>query len=132
MTGSEHEPTRLGKVLLVEDDPMIRALTAEWIEDAGFEVRDVGDGQEALGCVEEGEHFHAAILDVSLPDMDGSALAGRLRAVLPALPVLFATGNPNLLDGTDGPPEGTEILRKPYSATDLHAALKGLLAPSGP
>ena len=36
------------KILLVEDDPMIRALTTEWVEDAGFEVREVESGREAI------------------------------------------------------------------------------------
>ena len=110
---------------------MIRALSAEWVEEAGFEVREAGEGAEAIACLEAGETFVAAVLDVTLPDMDGASLAARLREIHPGLPVLFATGNPNLLDGTNGPPEGTEILRKPYSATDLQAALKGLLDPSG-
>lgn len=121
-------PAGAGRILLVEDDPMIRALTAEWVEAAGFEVVEAGSGREAMEGLRGGEaDYRAAILDLTLPDTDGQALARDLRRVRPELPVLFATGNPDLLDdGVENDPDA-EVLRKPYSTRDLHEALGTLL-----
>lgn len=106
---------------------MIRALSAEWVEEAGFEVREAGEAAEAIACLEAGDTFVAAVLDVTLPDMDGASLAARLREIRPGLPVLFATGNPGLLDEVWRGEGGTEILRKPYSTRDLNQSLAALL-----
>jgi len=106
---------------------MIRALSAEWVEEAGFEVREAGEGAEAIACLEAGETFVAAVLDVTLPDMDGATLAVRLREIHPGLPVLFATGNPGLLDEVGRGEGATEILDKPYSMRDLDQSLAVLL-----
>jgi len=126
---AHRENIGLGRILLVEDDPMIRALTAEWVEDAGFEVREAGSGREAVEVLREGEGYRAAILDVSLPDTDGHRLAEDLRRFSPGLPVLFATGNPALLEGATLAGPVPEILRKPYSTADLRSALGQLLDP---
>ncbi len=126
MSASEQQAAG-GKILLVEDDPMIRALTTEWVEDAGFEVREVESGGEALECARGEGGFRAAILDLSLPDMGGAALLGELQSLYPGLPVLFATGNPNLLDDFTFEERTTALLRKPYSRADLAASLQDLL-----
>ena len=128
MTVSEHNPTSQGKVILVEDDPMIRALTAEWIEDAGYAVSEFSNGGEALRALRDHGDCHVAVLDLSLPDMRGDDLGQELRALQPDLPLLFATGTcDDLSPGTLGRPR-TGLLRKPYSARDLAEAIGALAA----
>ena len=82
MTVSDHNPAGQGKVMLVEDDPMIRALTAEWIEDAGYIVSEFARGDEALRALREDGDCRVAVLVVSLPDMRGDDLAQALRAAV--------------------------------------------------
>jgi len=124
---SQHETPMRGKVLLVEDDPMIRALTVEWIEDAGFECQEAGSGEEALGSFDAADGYRAAILDVTLPDITGAELADSLRRVHPGIPVLFATGNRNLLSEDVLAQAATDVLSKPYSNRELRNALRVLL-----
>jgi DNA-binding response OmpR family regulator len=124
---SEHEAPTRGKVLLVEDDPMIRALTVEWIEDAGFECQEAGSGEEALASFAGTDGYRAAILDVTLPDLSGPDLAQELRRRRPGFPVLFATGNLNLLPDGILEETATDVLSKPYSNQELREALTTLL-----
>ncbi|WP_182083877.1 response regulator [Aureimonas sp. ME7] len=124
MSVSDHDLTARGKVFLVEDDPMIRALTAEWIEDAGYVVADFASGNEALEALASGGEAHAAVLDLTLPDMRGDELAERLRALQPNLALVYATGDSNdLSDGALDRPH-TGLLHKPYSAADLQSAIE--------
>ncbi|WP_168990590.1 response regulator [Aureimonas flava] len=126
MTVSEHTTPAQGKVMLVEDDPMIRALTAEWIEDAGYAVSEFSNGGEALRALRDEGACRVAVLDLSLPDMRGDDLAQELRALQPGLALLFATGNgDDLSPATLGTPR-TGVLRKPYSARDLAEAIESL------
>ncbi|WP_416357104.1 response regulator [Aureimonas phyllosphaerae] len=128
MSVFEHNLSEQGKVMLVEDDPMIRALTAEWIEDAGYTVSEFANGGEALRALRRDGTCHVAVLDLSLPDMRGDDLAQALRALQPDLGLLFATGNVDDLSAAalEGPRTG--VLRKPYSARDLAEAIGSLAA----
>ncbi|WP_279482864.1 response regulator [Aureimonas sp. SK2] len=128
MTVSDHNPAGQGKVMLVEDDPMIRALTAEWIEDAGYTVSEFARGDEALRALREDGDCRVAVLDVSLPDMRGDDLAQALRALQPDLGLLFATGNSDNLSAATLERPRTGLLRKPYSARDLANAIEGVSA----
>jgi|UPI000780893A CheY-like chemotaxis protein len=126
MTVSEHNAPAGGKVMLVEDDPMIRALTAEWIEDAGYAVFEFSNGDEALRGLRDQGACQVAVLDLSLPDMRGDELAQALRALQPGLALLFATGNVDDLSAATLKDPRTGVLRKPYSARDLALAIAGL------
>ncbi len=106
---------------------MIRALTVEWIEDAGFECQEAGSGAEALDSFDAEDGYRAAILDVTLPDVTGPELAAALRQRKPGIPVLFATGNRNLLSEAVLAEAATEVLSKPYSNRELREALGALL-----
>lgn len=106
---------------------MIRALTVEWIEDAGFECQEAGSGEEALVSFAEADGYRAAILDVTLPDLTGPDLARELRRRKPGFPVLFATGNRNLLPDAILGEAATDVLSKPYSNRELREALSVLL-----
>ncbi len=128
MTVSEHNPAAQGKIMLVEDDPMIRALTAEWIEDAGYSVSEFSNGGEALRALRTEGTCQVAVLDLSLPDMRGDDLAQELRALQPDLGLLFATGNSDDLSAATLSRPRTALLRKPYSARDLTQAIEGVCA----
>ncbi len=106
---------------------MIRALTVEWIEDAGFECQEAGSGEEALVSFAGADGYRAAILDVTLPDLSGPDLALELRRRRPGFPVLFATGNLNLLPDGILDETATDVLSKPYSNRELRDALTTLL-----
>ncbi|HZZ82931.1 MAG TPA: EAL domain-containing response regulator [Anaeromyxobacteraceae bacterium] len=84
-----------GRVLLVDDDPLVLRAYRRVLEQAGHEVESSGDGAGALALAAR-QHFDAVVSDVSMPSMDGLELLRRLRSIHPDLPVLLVTAVPRL------------------------------------
>ena len=83
-----------GRVLFVEDNPLVRESCALRLEASGFDVVSVEDGEEAMVVVQETEQpFAVAMLDVDLPGDDGVTVASQLREVSPDMSVVYVTGN---------------------------------------
>lgn len=78
-------------ILLVDDDPLVRAVVAEDIEDAGHHVRAVRSGAEALAAFAE-DTFDIVLVDYAMPGMTGEAVARRLREIRPHQAVAILTG----------------------------------------
>jgi CheY-like chemotaxis protein len=116
-----------GRVLLVEDEPLIQMLAAEYLEEAGFKVDTAGSATEAmnkLALVPGG--FDAVVLDVGLPDRSGETLLHEIRAIHPSLPVVLATGQgADLNSALRGQPK-VALAMKPYNASDLLKALRAV------
>src|SRR3546814_3990832 len=73
------------RVLLVEDDPLVRLSTAGLIEDLGHEAHEAGDAGSALAYLERVDGIDILLTDVGLPDLSGSDLAVRARRLRPGL-----------------------------------------------
>lgn len=82
-------------VLVVDDQPLARALLRCGLEAAGFTVTEAADGAEALAVI-QCERFDAAVLDFVLPDSDGPAIAAALRAAAPdpSMPIIGVSMSP--------------------------------------
>ncbi|SEM46402.1 Response regulator receiver domain-containing protein [Luteibacter sp. UNCMF331Sha3.1] len=113
------------RVLVVEDDALIRMSIGEMLESRGHTVFEAGDGNEAIR-IHGAEAIDVLLADVGLPGIDGVQLAARLREKQPALPVLYATGD-HLANGVVRD-DRTAIIVKPYGVADLMDAI-GRLAP---
>jgi len=83
------------RVLLVEDEAAVRALIVRVLRGLGYTTVEVSDGEEALRYVQahSGERFDLLLTDVVMPRLGGEKLAERLRAIDPALKVLFISGH---------------------------------------
>ena len=103
------------RVLLVEDEMLVRMTTAAMLADLGHDVLEAETGAEALARL--GGDVDLVVCDLGLPDMDGLALVSRVRERLPAVPVIVASGAAR----AEG--EGIVWLGKPYDETALRAAL---------
>jgi CheY-like chemotaxis protein len=115
-------------VLVVDDEPPIREFAARVLENAGYRVTTAGDASEAIASVQE--HGAPALLlsDLKMPEMDGDALAARLRRSTPDLKVLYLTGYPQTLFDHRGVLwEGEAFLEKPCSPAELRQAVSLLL-----
>jgi len=101
------------RVLLVEDEYLISEWVAESLSEQGFAVHAAANAADAL------RHLATAPVDVLFTDinlpgaMDGAMLARRARELLPRLPVVYASGRPNVLDPTMRVP-GSSFVPKPY------------------
>src|SRR6185369_13618617 len=86
------QPELTGKrVLVVDDNATNRRVLALQTGKWGMTSRDSGSPVEAMRCIEGGEPFDVAIVDMHMPEMDGVALARKLRELRPALPLVLWT-----------------------------------------
>lgn len=111
------EPLR---VLVVEDDVLIRMSICEMLESRGHTAFEAGNGDEALR-VHADREVDVLLTDVGLPGMSGVQLAERLREIQPDLPVLYATGD-YTASGVQCDAR-TRIIVKPYGVADLMEAI---------
>ncbi len=109
------------RILLVEDDPVIRDLTAEILQDVGYAVSMVADVSEAEKLFsEKSGAFDMLFSDVVLPDGNGIELAGFCQEQQPGLPVLLFSGYPDERARVDLIHEkGFSYIRKPFNLKKL-------------
>ena len=81
-----------GRVLLVEDEDMVRAVAERALTRAGYTVTTASDGDEGLEIVQNGGEFDVIVSDVVMPAMDGPTMIREVRKLRPAMPVLFMSG----------------------------------------
>lgn len=115
-------------VLLVEDEALIAELIGEALEEHGFSVHSVPNASDALAHLTTGSPVDILFTDINLPgELDGAALAERLRGLLPDLPVIYASGRWGLLEELRSLPLSI-ILQKPYSPARACAAVEVLMS----
>jgi CheY-like chemotaxis protein len=121
----EFEMTVKGTILLVEDEALIAAVTAETLRDLGFKVEEAVTAAAALAFAKgQPENIMAAIVDMNLPDGKGSELAKKLRALKPDLPIVIATGTGDkTLAGELEKGGPLALLSKPYDSDGLRKSL---------
>jgi DNA-binding response OmpR family regulator len=119
------------RVLLVEDNARLRALTQRQLRDAGFAVDAVGERADADAAV-RAEAYDAIVLDLGLPDGDGGEFLRTLRAAGRAIPVLVLTARDGLDDRVTHLDWGADdYMVKPFAAAELAARLRALLRRPG-
>jgi CheY-like chemotaxis protein len=79
-------------ILLVDDDPAVRDITAALLEDLGYSVIEADDGPAALDLLSKGVRVDLILADFAMPGMTGGALAAEVAARRPGLPLLLVTG----------------------------------------
>ncbi|MEP5938719.1 MAG: response regulator [Erythrobacter sp.] len=81
-----------GRILLVEDEDMVRAVAERALSRAGYSVTACSDGEEGLAEITNGGEFDLIVSDVVMPGMDGPAMARGIRELQPDIPILFMSG----------------------------------------
>ena len=103
------------RVLVVEDEPALRAMTCRVLRSAGYQVADASKPSLALKAAES-EAFDVVITDLVLPEMNGRELVTRLRALKPALRVLYMSGYPGgALTAQQLADDGVPFMPKPFT-----------------
>jgi CheY-like chemotaxis protein len=111
------------RILLVEDEMLLREVAYEDLAGTGFEVIAAGDGGEALAILKTDRDFALLFTDIKMPGgIDGYQVAEEARKLIPGIKVIYASG---LADAdAQGPDERT--LSKPYTREMLLAQLRDL------
>src|SRR6202000_1174485 len=107
-----------GPVLVVEDDPHVRLLLERLVRGAGYAVRAVASGAEALeprGAADgHGAEIDLLLTDIGLGDLHGGELARRALQLRPGLPVVYASGQGSARALAAGMPAGGALLAQPF------------------
>lgn len=118
-------------ILIVDDDPQIRAVLRIALRQGGFEVTEAGDGAEGLAKARTGR-FDLIVLDIGLPEMDGLEVCRALRTQ-DDTPVLFLTARDEEIDRVLGLELGADdYVTKPFSPRELSARIKAILKRAAP
>ncbi len=118
-------------ILVVEDDPELRAVLCRGLQEEGYDAVSVGSGAQMLERV-EARRPDALIVDIGLPDADGRDLCQALRAQGMQAPVLFLTARDALVDRLAGfDAGGDDYVTKPFAFAEVVARLQALLRRAG-
>jgi two-component system cell cycle sensor histidine kinase/response regulator CckA len=117
-----------GTVLLVEDEPMVRAVAERALTRHGYSVVTATNGEEALDILARGEEIALLISDVVMPAMDGPTMVREARKSRPELPILFMSGyaEEQLRKSIDL--DNVAFLPKPFSVQELAEAARRAIA----
>jgi two-component system cell cycle sensor histidine kinase/response regulator CckA len=119
----------VGPIMLVDDEPSLLRIATLCLQQAGFEVVQALDGEEALEQLEDGLRPCLIASDVAMPGMDGLALARAARKLLPDVPILLLSGYAAAVVDSDLAAEGFRFLAKPYTPDALKMAVAGAFLP---
>jgi PAS domain S-box-containing protein len=117
-------------ILLVEDDPFVRAVASRVLRDQGYTVLEASNGKEALRIVRKppGRTIHLVLTDVVMPQMGGKELSRRLKALQPSIKVLFASGyTDTAIVRNSGIEPGFVLLQKPFTKISLARKVREVL-----
>jgi PAS domain S-box-containing protein len=126
--GSDAQPGS-ETVLVVEDDPGVRALVVRALREAGYRVLPASGGDEAEFIARELDGpLDLLLTDVVMPGRTGPEVARAITAIRPGVPVLFVSGYTHDAIGRKGElPEGTDLLQKPFTPEALLARVRSVL-----
>lgn len=110
-------------VLVVEDEPMLRMMAVDMVEDAGFEAVEAADATEAVRTLETRPDIRIVFTDIDMPSgVDGMRLAAIIRERWPPIEIILTSG---FTTGEDlDLPARTEFFSKPYEPERVVAAMR--------
>lgn len=111
------------KVLVIDDEPVVRQLFEETIEELGQKIVAVGTGYEGLELIKQ-QDFHLVFIDLKMPGMDGAQLFHQIKAINQKLPIVIITGYPESHIMTQALTYGPfGVMKKPFGESDIIAAV---------
>jgi PAS domain S-box-containing protein len=116
-------------VLVVEDEPVVRAVILEMLQEQGYRTREAVDGPAGLRILRDPERIDLLVTDVGLPGMNGRQLADQARETRPDLKILFITGyaeSAAIAAGFLQP--GMEMITKPFDLDNLSQRIRSMVS----
>jgi two-component system, cell cycle sensor histidine kinase and response regulator CckA len=108
-----------GRVLLVEDEDMVRAVAERALARAGYQITACSDGEDGLEAIQKDSNFDIVVSDVVMPGMDGPAMVRAIRKDHPGIPVLFMSGYAEEALRKDIDVPNMHFLPKPFSVAAI-------------
>jgi PAS domain S-box-containing protein len=124
------EPAATGEtVLVVEDEPVVRAVILEMLAEQGYRTLEAVDGPSGLRILRERERIDLLVTDVGLPGMNGRQLADQARETRPDMKILFMTGYAESVAIADGFLQpGMEMITKPFDLDNLSQRIRAMVS----
>ena len=114
-------------ILVVEDEALIRMISADILEEAGFRVLEAANAAEAILIMEGADHVELMFTDIRMPGrMDGLELAAFVHAQWPDVRLLVTSGHIVLADSQI--PNGGHFVSKPYDLTQLVSGIRASIS----
>jgi CheY-like chemotaxis protein len=114
-------------VLIVEDEYLLRMHAADMISEAGFDVVEAGNADQAIAILEARPEIHVVFTDIQMPgSMDGLKLTRFVRGRWPPIKIIATSATHVFLQGDL--PEGGVFLLKPYTFAQIASTLRELTA----
>lgn len=115
-------PSSRPVVLVVEDEPLLRLMAVDMIDDEGFEVLQANGAKEAIRILESRPDIRLVFTDIDMPGgPDGLELAAVIRDRWPPIAIIITSGKAR--PGTADMPTGTPFFAKPYLASEVMASI---------
>ena len=119
----------MDRILVVDDEPLVRELAVIILEDLGYDVVDAANGEDAYRILCLDDSITAVVTDIVMPRLDGFGFAAKAWHLKPGLRILFTSGNHLGTPAVRAPNRSTPpVLAKPYRPNQLGAAVRELLA----
>lgn len=120
---SVNAAARPQRVLVVDDDPMVREVISTYLGEDGYEVGLAVNGRDGLEKFAAGE-FDIVLTDRSMPEMEGDELAREVKKIRPNVPVILITGFGDIMAVTGEKPDGVDlVMSKPFTMAGLQNML---------
>jgi len=112
-------------VLVVDDEPMSRALIRRMLEAENFHVEEAEDGESALALIQaRSEPFDLVLTDLSMPGIDGRQLSETLARYRPSVAILGMSGNPDTVPHIGPSDIPFRVMLKPFTTDDIYHAVR--------
>jgi PAS domain S-box-containing protein len=116
-------------VLVVEDEPIVRGVILEMLEEQGYRTLEAVDGPSGLQILRDHERIDLLVTDVGLPGMNGRQLADQARETRPELKILFITGYAESVAISEGFLQaGMEMITKPFDLDHLSQRVRAMIS----
>jgi CheY-like chemotaxis protein len=116
-------------VLVVEDEPLLRALAVEIVEEAGYVALEAADADEAVAILEARSDIAVLFTDINMPgSIDGLKLAHAVRDRWPPIKIVMVSGKVAL--SANDMPSNSRFFAKPYRASRMVSELRSLVSES--
>ena len=110
-------------VLVVDDEPAVRAVIFLHLKKAGYTVLEAASGEQALAILAVQPNVSLALIDCDMPKLSGPELDKLILAKWPGIKILAMSGRPR----SDELPDAVEFINKPFRGTDLITKIEGIL-----